>query len=122
MQRDSARQDEAARDDAIMPKGNIKDMFGSAGAGAGAGIADEFKLDLGAEPGVSKDDFGELGDIGGEDDFNLGGLDDKNACPSCKEPADKVIYCSKCGNAFCNKCGTKNGELACPKCGTRVKK
>ena len=121
--RNEAMRDEAARDEAIMPKGNIKDMFGVAGTTSGAGIADEFKLDLGGNTGSkNNDDLSELEDLESSDDFSLDSMDDQSACPSCKQKTDKVIYCSKCGNAFCNKCGLKNGELICPKCGTRVKK
>jgi hypothetical protein len=121
MQRNASMQDEAAKDAAIMPKGNIKDMFGSAG-GVGASISDEFKLDLGADSGTGgNNELNELGDLESNDDFSLGGLDEKSTCPNCKAKTDKIIYCSKCGTAFCKTCG-KNGGTTCPKCETIVKK
>lgn len=44
------------------------------------------------------------------------------SCPNCKKSADKVIYCSKCGFAFCKSCAKKQGnESFCPKCSNKIK-
>ncbi|MBT7241643.1 MAG: hypothetical protein HN878_04075 [Candidatus Diapherotrites archaeon] len=117
MNRDQAMQDQAAQDAAIAPKGNIKDLFGSASASGAASknIADEFKLDLGGDE--KSDDLDELGDLESGDDFSLESMDEAQTCPSCNEKTDKIIYCSKCGAAFCKKCGKDK----CPKCGVAVK-
>ena len=122
MQKDRMMQEEANADAAIMPKGDIKDLFGSAGGAAAGGIEDEFKLDLGGGDATPSDDLGELGELSDTDDFSLGSMDEQSTCPSCKQKTDKIIYCAKCGAAFCKNCGTANGELVCPKCKTRVKK
>jgi hypothetical protein len=49
-------------------------------------------------------------------------LDKKTKCPNCKKGVEKIIYCSKCGNAFCEKCAKKEGEhIFCPKCNQKIK-
>ena len=114
MQRDEAMQESAAQDAAIIPKGDIKDLFAT---GSAKSFEDEFKLDDEEKSSEGADDLEELGN----DEFSLGSLDEKNTCPNCSKPTEKVIYCSKCGAAFCDNCGGKNGEIVCPKCGIKVK-
>ncbi len=79
----------------------------------------------------------------GEDEFDLGldddvpeeqatNLDsdniedistDEEECPNCKKDTSKIIYCPKCGTAYCDKCGKKEvtGQYVCPKCGAKTK-
>jgi len=124
MQREGAIQEAEAADASILPKGNIKDLFESGsetGKGNSKSFEDEFKLDVGGEEKSDEEDFGELENLDSNDDFSLGSLDEKGSCPNCNEKTDKVIYCSKCGAAFCEKCGKKGGEIICPKCGIKVK-
>ncbi len=115
LQRDRMSQQEIAQDASILPKGNIKDLFGDSKK-VGKNLEDEFNLDLNGGKKNSGDDLGET-----EDNFNLKELDEEKICPNCNEKTEKIIYCSKCGNAFCESCGTVNGEKVCPKCGTKLK-
>jgi len=52
----------------------------------------------------------------------------KGTCINCKQKFNELIFCSKCGNAFCDKCakikhkeGTKT-KYVCPHCGNVTKK
>jgi len=79
---------------------------------------DEFDLGLGDD--VSSTPEG--GEIGGEEEIENIELSDKEICPNCKKETEKVIYCSKCGAAFCKICAKKEGNnTICPKCGTKTK-
>ncbi len=51
-----------------------------------------------------------------------------NTCPTCKNKSDNIIFCPKCGSAFCNHCAKKAKRLEegkimyqCPKCGNEFK-
>ena len=123
MQREGFMREQEAADDAIIPKGNIKDLFASGsevGKSSGKSFEDEFKLDVGGEE-KSNEDMNELESFDDNDEFSLGGLEEKGSCPNCNKKTDKIIYCSKCGAAFCKSCGTKKGETICPKCGVTIK-
>ena len=91
------------------PTGNIKDLFGEEETNA----EKDFNLDLEGKG----NDLEEISDIG-EDSFDLKDKDEET-CPNCKTKTDKILYCPKCGAAYCEKCGTKNGSRVCPKCGTK---
>jgi hypothetical protein len=79
----------------------------------------------------------------GEDEFDLGMDDevneeatvnndsdniddlalDEEECPNCKKDTSKIIYCPKCGTAYCSNCGKKDvtNQYICPKCGAKTK-
>jgi hypothetical protein len=90
---------------------SVKDLLSDEKNPKSGGEGKEFDLNLGEE----EDKGGELEQIAE--------IDEEGKCPTCKKSADKLIYCSKCGTAFCNQCSKKSeNEEACPKCGTRIKK
>ncbi|HNV01275.1 MAG TPA: RING finger protein [archaeon] len=119
-------------------------------ASSGA-IEENFQKDLGGENlGNEKDSIKDLFSdkpikpLGEKDEFDLGldsGDEDKNSlnddseleqidldkdsemCPNCKQSADKIIYCPKCGLAYCKSCakGIIGKEIICPKCGQKTK-
>jgi len=70
----------------------------------------------------------ELGEEGLEEIAPLEEEKEANVCPKCKKPALKLIYCPKCGNAFCDSCAKERKETpvaveyVCPHCGYRFKK
>ncbi len=78
--------------------------------------------DLFGESG--KDDLKLFDDSSPED--KMFSLDDdssnKNICPNCLNESKYIIYCSKCGEPFCEHCGKDKKEVAgklkikCPKC------
>ncbi|MCR4368656.1 MAG: hypothetical protein NUV67_01990 [archaeon] len=51
-----------------------------------------------------------------------------SACPNCNNKAKEIIYCPKCGTAFCDHCAKKVEvqdaflKYSCPKCGEEFKK
>lgn len=62
----------------------------------------------------------------GEEEFSLAGLETETAaekkCPNCGKPTEETLFCSGCGNAFCEKCGkADNGKIICPKCKKIIK-
>ncbi len=90
--------------------------------------ADEFDLGLSSEDSdglsLSEDanDTESIDDLGNMD-LNLG----EEICPNCHKNTEKIIYCSKCGAAYCQSCAKKTSgneaknEIICPKCGTKTK-
>ncbi|PIN99025.1 MAG: hypothetical protein COT90_01550 [Candidatus Diapherotrites archaeon CG10_big_fil_rev_8_21_14_0_10_31_34] len=80
---------------------------------------DELNLDL------------ELDELDEEETPELDDSDEtekKGVCVNCKQEFNELIFCSKCGNAFCDKCakikhkeGTKT-KYVCPHCGNVTKK
>ncbi len=78
---------------------------------------DEFDMDLGEMDESESISTGEeeLTPIEASDE-------EKKICPNCKKPTEKIIYCSKCGTAFCLNCAKTQGtNKLCPKCSTKVK-
>lgn len=80
---------------------------------------EEFDLD---------EDFGEESDeldLGeAEEAVSIEKLDKKgSSCPNCKAKTEKIIYCPKCGKAYCSKCAAScaEGKYSCPDCGTKTK-
>ena len=79
----------------------------------------------------NKDDFDMgLGDLDEEtnpnnpEELNIMEEEDEKKlnCPNCKKQTEKIIYCSKCGAAFCITCAqTIGNDKVCPKCKTKVK-
>jgi predicted RNA-binding Zn-ribbon protein involved in translation (DUF1610 family) len=51
-----------------------------------------------------------------------------NICPRCGNKSEELIYCPKCGEAFCDHCAksvevqAESLKYTCPKCGTEFKK
>jgi hypothetical protein len=100
------------------PKENMKDLFSDEPKKKSA--KDEF--DLGFE-----DDFSEknINDFSDNDEELKEIAEDKESetCPNCKREAEKLIYCPKCGLAYCKSCAKEiiGREVICPKCGTKTK-
>jgi hypothetical protein len=129
-QREQKRSEERAQEEEIIPKGNIKDLFGSAN-GLGntntKNLEKEFSLDLGDGKGEGNE-AGEIKSFEDEDknedieELNFGEEElDETKCPNCGKKTEQIIYCSKCGAAFCKNCSKKeNGNEKCPKCGAIV--
>lgn len=46
-----------------------------------------------------------------------------DVCPNCKAKTEKIIYCPKCGKAYCSKCASSfsEGKYSCPSCGAKTK-
>jgi len=81
---------------------------------------DEF--DLGLDSDLEGSESEEIGSIEDNSDIENISLDDKQDCPYCKKETDHIVYCPKCGSAYCEKCGKKQGlDYTCPKCGTKTK-
>jgi len=100
---------------------DVKDLFGEMGIKKEKKKSeDDFDLGLDGEMGSSgEDEISSIEDSGDIEDLSLG---DKSDCPYCKKETDHIVYCPKCGTAFCEKCGKKQGnEYTCPKCGTKTK-
>ena len=97
----------------------------------------ELKLDLG-----EMEELEELGEEGEEEipedeeekeeipesDDSDKGTGEKGTCINCKQEFNELIFCSKCGNAFCDKCAKtkqktdKGTKYVCPSCGHPTKK
>lgn len=99
---------------------NVKDLFGeNEDTKQGKKETDEFDISLGdlneSDSIVSKETE-EISDIEEVDS------EDKKTCPNCKKQTNKIIYCSKCGTAFCDNCAKIQGsDKLCPKCQTKTK-
>ncbi|MCX6802953.1 MAG: hypothetical protein NTY48_00075 [Candidatus Diapherotrites archaeon] len=79
---------------------------------------DEFDLGLDGEQNAQAED-GEKA----ESDEEFDSLEEEEIikCPSCNKTIEKIIYCPKCGAAFCKNCAkTVNAASTCPKCNTKV--
>ncbi len=85
---------------------NIKELFSDEKKQG----KDEF--DLGLDLDDTENDFDNDNEIKSISDF------DEKTCPHCGKPTEKIIYCSKCGTAFCKNCA-KDKKSVCPKCGTK---
>jgi len=70
-------------------------------------------------------------DLEGEEDIDL--IDKEietpnSVCPTCKNKTEQLVYCPKCGTAFCNHCAKgilvqeQSVKYTCPKCGEEFKK
>ncbi len=76
--------------------------------------------ELGMEGLGEEEELGELEELEGEEE--------KKICPKCKKPVKELIYCPKCGNAFCKNCAKSIKETpiaieyVCPYCGYKFKK
>lgn len=78
---------------------------------------------------LGEDEGGDVAALGGEEDGleSIAGLDEgkKQPCPKCGKEVEKVIYCSKCGEAYCKNCNKKKEEVGgkiiyyCPECNTK---
>ncbi|MFA6065218.1 MAG: hypothetical protein WCW44_01365 [archaeon] len=103
------------------PLNEVKDLFGEEESKKGKKKSeDDFDLGLDEDLGNSgNEDISSIEDTGDIEDISL---DDKSECPNCKKDTEHIVYCPKCGTAFCEKCGKKQGnEYTCPKCGTKTK-
>jgi hypothetical protein len=100
--------------------GNIKDMFET----ETKQVSNEFDI------GLDLENDNELSNIG-SGDKNVSGDEeiksiedfDNDSCPNCGKQTEKIIYCSKCGTAYCKNCSKENNgkETTCPKCGAKNK-
>jgi hypothetical protein len=138
MQRANARQDPGK-----MQQGFTSTQSGTQNIGQFSTPSEEMNVkDLLSEESEKKSKKGDDFDLGmGEDlensqsanegsgpesieDIGEVNLDENSeSCPNCKKPTDKVIYCPKCGFAFCKSCAklVLGNEVTCPKCGNKTK-
>ena len=106
---------------------NVKDLFKDDSTGEEEiHEGDEFSLDLNLEekPKSKKTGKEKKGKSNDEEIEKMEEDDtDKIKCPNCKKVTQKVLYCPKCGKAFCGNCGNKNkeGKVTCPKCGEKFR-
>ena len=117
---------------------NIKNMLSDEEVKKKPSQNSEMDLGMGDEGGdemevasLEEDSFGSDSSSSPEKIEDIGNLEFGEAkesavqkCPSCKREAEKIIYCPKCGNAYCKSCAksaTPLGEYTCPKCGTKTK-
>jgi len=114
---------------AAAPIANIKDLLkddASIGAGSGSSLDKEFDLGFEGSEGSEDKSAGpesiesleETGDLDLKEMKGMG-----EVCPNCKKESEKIIYCPKCGTAYCENCAkSKQGnEYTCPKCGAKTK-
>ncbi|MFH1587110.1 MAG: hypothetical protein ABID38_04595 [Candidatus Diapherotrites archaeon] len=68
-----------------------------------------------------------LTDLEGDEHITKDVETDKNRCPKCKTRTDHIIFCSECGQGFCNHCARgievqdEDVKYTCPKCGKQFK-
>ena len=93
----------------------IKGLFGEETTSAKEKMDEELKLDLNLDGEISENEGFEA-------------EEKKGKCPNCKKEFNELIFCSKCGNAFCDKCAKtkqktdKGTKYVCPSCGHPTKK
>lgn len=98
---------------------NVKDLFTDEENINQGKEKDEFDMGLGDINESDSENAKETDDI---EDLEETDLEDKKICPNCKKQTEKIVYCSKCGTAFCSNCAKVVGtDKVCPKCQTKIK-
>jgi len=105
---------------------SVEDIFGEKGKAE--------KFGEKGKPGKKPEDGFDLGK-GPAEEFGLGELENfgedpeaEQKCPTCKLPAEDIIFCPECGTAFCKKCAKRVENLGstkvfvCPDCGEKIKR
>lgn len=119
--------DESAFSGAEAKDIDVKDLLGE---GQGADIDKEISLEGLEGLDELKDMEGGLDEMHDELHITKEIETENNKCPSCGTKAEALVFCPKCGNAFCNHCAKKaEGQVdsiayECPKCksGFKLKK
>jgi hypothetical protein len=98
--------------------GNIKDMFET----ETKQNSKEFDIGLDLENDNELSNIDSKNNSNDEEIKSIEDFDNEN-CPNCGKQTEKIIYCSKCGTAYCKNCSKENKgkETTCPKCGTKNK-
>jgi predicted RNA-binding Zn-ribbon protein involved in translation (DUF1610 family) len=77
------------------------------------------------------DELSSLEDNLSEDEFDMVDKEIEtglNVCPRCGNKSEELIYCPKCGEAFCDHCAksvevqAESLKYTCPKCGAEFRK
>jgi predicted RNA-binding Zn-ribbon protein involved in translation (DUF1610 family) len=92
---------------------DLKSLLGDEEKKGKKSAKDEF--DLGLDEDTSQEAGSE--ELSGIEEIEAG---EKSVCPNCGKETAQIIFCSKCGTAFCDKCSKIEGEkYICPKCGAK---
>jgi len=97
----------------------IKDLFGGTEKTSlnNDKMDEELKLDLNLDGELSEDE-----------EIKHPKEEEKGSCPNCKKSFNELVFCSKCGDAFCDNCAKikqktdKGTKYVCPNCGHVTKK